>query len=273
MDNQRRVAALSAAIGLGENMRHILILGGTFEARQLAGHLATRDDLRVTLSLAGRTAQPAPQPVPVRSGGFGGVEGFAAYLIEARVDVLIDATHPYAATMSAHAAEAAARAGVQLLALQRAPWQAVAGDHWREVADSAEAVRALGKMPRRVFLAIGRKEVAVFAAAPQHKYLIRTVDPITPPLALPHAEYLLARGPFAETDERALLSQHRIDMIVAKNSGGEATYGKIAAARALGIDVILLRRPSLPAVPTVHTIGDALAWLDHAFASLTLRGV
>lgn len=287
MDSQRGFAALSEVVGLygGEatptspgndldgDMRHILILGGTLEARQLAGHLAARDDLCVTLSLAGRTVAPAVQPVPVRSGGFGGVEGLAAYLMEARIDILIDATHPYAATMSAHAAQAAARAGVQLLALQRAPWRADTGDHWQEVADSAEAVRALGESPRRVFLAIGRKEVAAFTAAPQHDYLIRTVDPIMPPLGLPRAEYLLARGPFAEADERTLLSDHRIDIVVAKNSGGEATYGKIAAARALGIAVILLRRPPLPAVPTVHTIDDVLAMLDHALTSLTARGV
>lgn len=254
-------------------MRRILILGGTLEARQLASHLAARHDLRVTLSLAGRTAAPAAQPVPVRSGGFGGPEGLAAYLTEMAIDILIDATHPYAATMSAHAAQAAVRAGVQLLALQRAPWHPVSGDHWREVANSAEAVRALGESPRRVFLAIGRKEVAAFTAAPQHDYLIRTVDPITPPLALPQAEYLLARGPFAEADERALLSDRRIDIVVAKNSGGEATYGKISAARELGITVILLRRPALPAVSTVHNIDDALAWLDHALASLTARSV
>jgi precorrin-6A/cobalt-precorrin-6A reductase len=254
-------------------MRHILILGGTFEARQLAGRLAARADARVTLSLAGRTALPAAQPVPVRNGGFGGAEGLGAYLAQAHVDVLIDATHPYAATMAAHAAQAAAGTKVPLLALKRAPWLPTDGDHWHDAADGAEAVRALGEPPRRVFLAIGRKEVAAFARAPQHDYLIRSVDPIAPPLALPRAQYLLARGPFVEADERALLSGHRIDVLVAKNSGGEATHGKVAAARALGIAVIMLRRPTLPAVATVHTVDDALAWLDHALTSFTARGV
>ncbi len=126
---------------------------------------------------------------------------------------------------------------------------------------------ALGAAPRRVFLALGRQEVGAFAQAPQHHYLVRSVEPIDPPLAVPHADYITARGPFGEDDERALLAQHRIDTIVAKNSGGAATYGKIAAARALGIAVIMLRRPPLPEVPAVETVDAAVAWLDHALAS------
>jgi precorrin-6A/cobalt-precorrin-6A reductase len=254
-------------------MRRILILGGTAEARQLAARLAGRSDLEVTLSLAGRTAAPAAQRVPVRSGGFGGVEGLAAHLREQRVDALIDATHPYAAAMSRHAAEAAERTSTNILALRRPPWTPVPDDRWTEVADAGGAIDALGPTPKRVFLAIGRKDVAAFAAAPQHDYLIRSVDPIEPPLALPHARYIAARGPFAEADERALLQQHRADAVVAKNSGGGATYGKIAAARALGIAVILLRRPPLPAVPAVETVQDAAAWIDHALTPAIERGV
>ena len=251
-------------------MRHVLILGGTAEARQLAGLLAGRAEFKTTLSLAGRTAAPAAQPVPVRIGGFGGASGLADYLKAEHIDALIDATHPYAAVISRNAAGAAALAGVPLLALRRTAWTAVAGDRWIEVDDMAAAVAALGREPRRVFLAIGRKEVAAFAAAPQHHYLIRSVDPIEPPLSVPDATYIRSRGPFAENDEKALLSQHRVETIVAKNSGGAATYGKIAAARALAIPVILIRRPALPEVPSVETVEDALAWLDHAPA---LRGV
>lgn len=254
-------------------MRHILILGGTIEARQLAGRLAGRSDLKVTLSLAGRTAQPAAQPVPVRVGGFGGVEGLAAYLAAQRIDVLVDATHPYAVTIAAHAAEAAALAKTPILALRRPAWTAVAGDRWTEVEDVDNAVAALGNTPRRVFLAIGRKEVGAFAAAPQHNYLIRSVDPIEPPLQVPRAAYLVARGPFREDDERALLKQHRIECVVAKNSGGSATYGKIAAARALDVAVIMLRRPALSDVPAAETVQDAVGWLDHALASGAERGV
>jgi precorrin-6A/cobalt-precorrin-6A reductase len=243
--------------------RRILILGGTAEARQLATRLAPRADLAVTLSLAGRTAAPAPQPVPVRTGGFGGADGLADYLSASRIDALIDATHPYAATISENAARAATRAGVAFLALRRPPWPRVAGDRWIEVADVAGAVAALGEAPRRVFVTLGRNELAPFVRAPQHHYLIRSVDPVTPPLALPHVDYVTARGPFDAAAERTLMTKEHIALVVSKNSGGPSSYGKIAAARALGIDVVMLRRPALPDAPGVETIDDVLAWLDH----------
>jgi precorrin-6A/cobalt-precorrin-6A reductase len=254
-------------------MLNILILGGTGEARQLAGELAGKASFKVTLSLAGRTAQPAAQPVQIRIRGFGGVDGLVDYLVAHRVDVLVDATHPYAATMSAHAAEAAARTKVPILALRRPPWKANAADRWIEADNVDDAVRALGAAPQRVFLTIGRQEVHPFEAAPQHRYLIRSVDPIQPPLDVPHATYIVARGPFNDADERATMIEYGIDRIVAKNSGGSATYSKIAAARALGITVVMLRRPTLPAVPSVETVQDAAAWLDHALASGAERGV
>jgi precorrin-6A/cobalt-precorrin-6A reductase len=206
----------------------------------------------------------------VRIGGFGGAEGLGQYLTAERVDALVDATHPYAAIISANAADAATAARVALLALRRPPWVALAGDRWIEVADAAAAVQALGEAPRRVFLALGKGEIRTFARAPQHYYLVRSVEPVDPPLAVPHASYVTGRGPFTEADDRALLAGHAIDLVVAKNSGGTATYGKIAAARALGLPVVLLRRPTLPEVPTVATIEEAVTWLDHALA---LRGV
>jgi precorrin-6A/cobalt-precorrin-6A reductase len=245
-------------------MRRILILGGTTQARGLAQRLAERRDLTVTLSLAGRTANPAAQPVPMRSGGFGGAAGLAAYLEAERIDALIDATHPYAAIIAANAARAARAAGVPLLALRRPPWVAVAGDRWIEAADAGAAMQALGDPPRHVFLALGRNDIAPFVAAPQHHYLVRSVDPVEPPLRVPHARYVIGRGPFAEADDRALLQVHGIEIVVCKNSGGDATYGKIAAARALGLAVVMLRRPALPAVPAVETVEDALDWIDHA---------
>ncbi len=239
----------------------------------LAERLVSRPDLDVTLSLAGRTAAPARQPVPVRSGGFGGVAGLADYLVSKRVNALIDATHPYASTISANAVTAAHQANVPFVALRRPPWTAIAGDRWLEVGDAREAVQALGQTPRRVFVALGRQELAPFADAPQHHYLIRSVDPVDPPLPLPHVTYVTGRGPFSESDDRALMTAHRIDVVVAKNSGGGATYGKIAAARTLGVEVIMLRRPPVPDAPAVATIDDALAWLAHALASATARGV
>jgi precorrin-6A/cobalt-precorrin-6A reductase len=251
----------------------ILILGGTAEARRLAERLAGRIDLAVTLSLAGRTAAPAVPPVPVRIGGFGGADGLARYLSAEGIDALIDATHPYAAVISANAARAAQSVGVRLLALRRPPWRPVAGDRWIEVADVPAAVAALGAEPRRVFLALGRKELAPFAQAPQHRYLVRSVDPVDPPLAVPHATYITGRGPFTEVDDRALLREHGIEVIVAKNSGGSATYGKIAAARTSGLAVIMPSRPPLPTVHTVETVEDALEWLDHVQEPRADRGV
>lgn len=251
----------------------VLILGGTTEARALAGALAGQNRFAVTLSLAGRTANPLPQPVPVRSGGFGGVEGLAVFLRDEKIDALIDATHPYAAQISANAARAAELSNVPLIALRRAAWAKTDGDQWIEVSSIADAVSALGVVPRRVFLALGRKEIEPFATAPEHVYLVRSVDPVDPPLAVPHAIYLTARGPFSEADDRALLERHRIEVVVAKNSGGAASYGKIAAARALHLPVILLKRPPLPEVASVDTVEEVLAWLDHASASAATRGV
>jgi precorrin-6A/cobalt-precorrin-6A reductase len=164
-------------------------------------------------------------------------------------------------------------AEVKLIALRRPPWREIPGDIWTEVDTMEDAVKALGAAPRRVFLALGRKELGPFEGAPQHVYLVRSVDPVDPPLSVPHAIYLTARGPFAEDEDRALLERHRIDAIVAKNSGGDATYGKIAAARTLHLPVIMLKRPALPEVESVATIEDALRSLDHAITFSTARGV
>jgi precorrin-6A/cobalt-precorrin-6A reductase len=214
------------------------------------------------------------QAIPVRRGGFGGIAGLAQYLCDNSIAALIDATHPYAPTISVHALRAASQTKTPIIALCRPPWRAVAGDRWTEVLDAVEAARALGAaLSRNVFLAVGRQEIAHFASAPQHRYLIRSVDPVEPPLAVPHARYILARGPFDEAGERALLLAHAIDVVVAKNSGGSATYGKIAAARALGIPVILLRRPPELPVYRVATVGEAIAWLDHVLKTPTERGV
>jgi precorrin-6A/cobalt-precorrin-6A reductase len=255
-------------------MPRILILGGTTEARRLGEILQARGGLDVTLSLAGRTATPVPHAVPVRVGGFGGAIGLADHLVKENIDALIDATHPYATVISENAAVAARQTAVPFRVLRRTPWTAVAGDRWIEVDGTAAAVRAIREEPRGVFVALGRNEIAPFTAAPpQHHYLIRSVDPIEPPLPLPHVSYVTARGPFSEADDRALMMAHGIDVVIAKNSGGAAAYSKIAAARALGIDVILLRRPRVPDTPAVESVEEAIAWLDHALTSAAMRGV
>jgi len=239
----------------------------------LAERLAKRTDLHVVISLAGRTKSPAPQPVPVRSGGFGGAAGLAEYLRKERIDALIDATHPYADIISANATAAARQTAVPLIALRRPPWRAVAGDRWSEAVDVADAVRRLGERPRRVFVTLGRGELAPLTTAPQHFYLIRSVDPVEPPLSLPRVGYVIDRGPFGEADDRALMRAHAIDAVIAKNSGGAATYAKIAAARALGIEVVMLHRPAPSNGPAVESVDEAIAWLDHAIASATAGGM
>jgi precorrin-6A/cobalt-precorrin-6A reductase len=259
--------------GLGVDTRHILILGGTTEARDLAERLAGRTDIAVTLSLAGRTLDPAPQPVPVRAGGFGGVEGLAAYLRENAIDLLIDATHPFARQISANAVSASAATGVPLLRLERLGWDETEGDRWHRVGSMAEAVTALGDEPRRVLLAIGRQDARMFDAAPHHHYLVRSVDPVDPPLAAPHVEYLLARGPFALEAEVELLKQHQIEVIVSKNSGGDATHGKIVAARILGLAVVLVERAEGGGGHRAETVEDALALAAHLLDPARKRGV
>jgi precorrin-6A/cobalt-precorrin-6A reductase len=249
----------------------ILILGGTTEARQLAERLAGRAELDVTVSLAGRVADIVAHPVPVRVGGFGGADGLAAWLRGEHVDLLIDATHPFADQMSKNAAGAALATGTPMLVLRRPAWTAVPGDRWQRVPDEAAAAAALGEAPRRVFLALGRQHVAAFAAAPQHFYLVRSIEPVADRV-LPDAAYVEARGPFAAADERALMEAHGIDVVVARNSGGSAGYGKVAAARALSIPVVMIEPPDRPPGDAAETVEDAVAWIDHRLASATLRG-
>jgi precorrin-6A/cobalt-precorrin-6A reductase len=212
-------------------------------------------------SYAGRTEAPVAQPLPVRVGGFGGVEGLVAYLRAEGITHLIDATHPFAAQMSRHAVEACAAARIELIALEREPWQATERDHWTHVPDLAGAVAALGETPQRVFLAIGRQNLDNFSVAPQHHYLLRLVDPPTEPLPLPRAEAVIARGPFTVEGDRKLLKDHRINVIVAKNAGGVGAEAKLVAARELGLPVILIDRPWVPERRLARTAGEVMAWL------------
>lgn len=251
----------------------VLILGGTTQARQLAAALSERGDCDLLLSLAGRTAEPMAQPVPSRSGGFGGASGLGEFLKGGNYDLLIDATHPFAARISDNATIAAKQTGIALFALRRPVWKRQPGDLWTSVPSIVEAAAVLGEDPRRVFLAIGRQEAFHFEKAPQHSYLIRSVDPVTPPLAVPDARYLLATGPFEEAAERALLVENRIEVVVAKNSGGEATYGKIAAARALGVKVVMVERRQPADIRAVATVEEALELADHLFSPEMKRGV
>jgi precorrin-6A/cobalt-precorrin-6A reductase len=251
----------------------VLLLGGSTEASALARLLAADPRFDATLSLAGRTAAPRAQPVPVRSGGFGGVEGLARYLREAHIDLLIDATHPFASQMSGNAIEAAHAAGVPLLAVERPAWQKQPGDRWTEVPDMALAVAALGPRPRTVFCGTGSLALAELKAAPQHTYVIRLIDAPAAPPGLPSAVIMQARGPFTARDDIRMFREHQIEVILAKNSGGEATVSKIEAARALVLPVIMIARPFIPPRPIVATAEEAMTWLGAHYQSSMPRGV
>jgi precorrin-6A/cobalt-precorrin-6A reductase len=240
----------------------ILILGGTTEASRLAARLAGDARFDATLSYAGRTAVPAAQPVPTRIGGFGGVAGLQAYLKAERIEAVVDATHPFAAGMSLNAAAACAASGVPLVAFSRPPWTPVEGDRWIVVPDNRAAVAALGPAPRAVLMTIGRLGIGELLAAPQHRYVIRTIDPPPASDLPPRHRLILDRGPFDVAAETALMRDEAIDVVVTKNAGGSATYPKIAAARALGLPVILVEPPARPAVPLVHDVEAVLAFLE-----------
>ncbi len=244
---------------------NVLILGGTTEASAIARGLAGDPAIRAVLSLAGRTRAPALPAIPARRGGFGGVDGLVRHLREQRVDVLVDATHPFAAQMSRHAFMAAGEAGVARLAVIRPEWVAEPGDAWTVAPDMAAAAIALGAKARRVFLTVGQQELAPFIAAPWHEYLIRSVEPPDPAALPPRARCIAARGPFQVEAERRLLAAERIEVLVTKNSGGSATQAKLAAAGALGLPVVMVARPAAPPGPAAPDAAEALAWLrDHA---------
>jgi precorrin-6A/cobalt-precorrin-6A reductase len=243
-------------------MSNILVLGGTTEASALAATLAIRGGDAV-LSYAGRVANPKAQPIPMRIGGFGGVEGLVGYLRDHKVTHLIDATHPFAAQMSANAVVAAERAGVAHLALTRPAWSPVDGDRWTRVADIDEAVAVLAGPRRRVMLALGRMHVDAFAVQPQHDYLLRFVDAPDRPPRLPRHHLVVDRGPFDVEGDQRLMATHGVEIIVCKNAGGTGASAKLQAARALGLPVIMIDRPILPARREVHAVADVVRWLDH----------
>jgi precorrin-6A/cobalt-precorrin-6A reductase len=252
-------------------MPNILLLGGTTEASALARLLAEHG-VPATLSYAGRTEAPRAQPIPVRVSGFGGVQGLAAYLRDARVTHLVDATHPFAAMMSANAVAAAQLAGIPLVALTRPAWAPVPGDRWTRVADIESAVATLAGPARRILLALGRMHVADFAAMPQHHYVLRFVDAPTAPPPLSDHALIVDRGPFTPEGDRALMETHGVDLVVCKNAGGRGAEAKLIAARALGIPVLMIDRPTLPPRAEVTDPAAVLEWLDHA-AVPTERGV
>ncbi len=238
----------------------ILILGGTSEANALVHALAGHRAVAPVLSLAGRTERPALPPISHRIGGFGGPDGLARFLAEG-IGAVIDATHPFAERISANATIACTRLGLPLAVLTRAAWRPEAGDRWIDVDSLQDAVEALGRVPRHVFVTSGRLGLAAFRAAPQHRYLIRSIDPPADKTLPLHHEVILARPPFAMGDEIAFMRERAVDVLVTKNSGGSATVGKLLAARALGLPVVMVRPPARSAVQRFENVSAAVGWI------------
>jgi len=238
----------------------ILILGGTGEARDLAAELVAAG-VDVLSSLAGRVRQPRLPDGPVRVGGFGGAEGLAAFLRAEGITAVVDATHPFAGTITAHAARAASQAGVPLLILRRPEWEA--DPSWDVVADIRDAAAAVRAWPgESVFLTTGRRDLDVFAADDRHRFLVRTVDPPEGPVP-PHMTLVLDRGPYTVEGESALIRQHGVGLLVTKNSGGPMTAAKLRAARDLGVQVLMVARPPLPpGSAVVTTVAEAVRWVS-----------
>lgn len=240
---------------------NVLVLGGTHEGASLAEALHGRPGFTVTSSLAGRVRMASLPPGEVRIGGFGGVDGLVDWLHTHPADVVVDATHPFATTISAHAAAAADAVGVPLVVLRRPGWTEGRGDRWHRVPTAAAAADLLPTLGRRVFLTLGRgAAITEFAGLDDLWFLLRSVERPPPPLPA-HHEILLQRGPFTADAERALLVEHRIDVLVCRDSGGAMTAAKLVAARELGVPVVLLDRPPVPDVPTASTVDEAVQLL------------
>jgi precorrin-6A/cobalt-precorrin-6A reductase len=240
-------------------MKRVLILGGTGDANRLAAKAALLPNITVITSLAGRTQTPILSAGEVRIGHFGGIQGLVDYLQIEKIDGLIDATHPFAAQISWHAAAAAEIVKIPRLMLVRPAWQKAPTDRWVEVESLEAAALLLPHFAQRVFLTIGRQELAAFTHLTHIWFLMRMIEP--PAGAVPPGLIVLERGPFTDADEQLLLINHEIEAIVSKNSGGAATEAKLRAARALEIPVVMVQRPPLPEGEQVTTVEAALLWI------------
>jgi precorrin-6A/cobalt-precorrin-6A reductase len=241
----------------------ILILGGTGEARELAAELVTAG-VDVLSSLAGRVREPRLPDGPVRVGGFGGAGGLAGFLRAEDITCVVDATHPFADTMTINAVDAVAQAGVPLLVLRRPEWEA--DPSWEVVAGIRAAADAVRAWPgESVFLTTGRRDLDVFAADDRHRFLVRAVDPPDGPVP-PRMTLVLDRGPYTVEGESALMRGHGVGLLVTKNSGGPMTEAKLRAARDLGVQVLMVQRPPLPPLPPtasmVTTVAEAVRWVS-----------
>ena len=254
----------------GRKTPRLLILGGTAEAAGLAAamHASVGDGLSIVTSLAGRTRSPKRPKGAVRRGGFGGAQGLEAYLRAESIDLVVDATHPFAAAISSHARVACDRAGVARLLLLRPAWQRQEGDRWFDAADMGHARDLVPSLGRRAFLTVGAGELAHFGGLPDIWFLVRLIEPPSVPPPLAKYDLILARGPFEEAAERTLMKRRRIDVLVTKQSGGSATEAKLAAARALDLPVLMVSRPAPEPGPTAGSVTEAQSWIEDRLAGL-----
>ncbi|MBW4583756.1 cobalt-precorrin-6A reductase [Aetokthonos hydrillicola Thurmond2011] len=248
--------------------KRVLILGGTGDASKLAAKATTLPGIEVIVSLAGRTPEPLPIAGTLRVGGFGGVDGLTTYLRDEAIDLLIDATHPFAAQISFNASAAADELELPRIILVRPAWESVPGDQWINVDSIAAAADVLEGQAKRVFLTIGRQQLAAFAHLHEIWFLMRLINQPESEAVLPNGLFLFSQGPFDLTAERELLMQYQIDTLVTKNSGGNATYAKIIAARELGINVVMVNRPPIPQGEQVKNVEEAFVWLCNQISSV-----
>lgn len=243
--------------------RTLLILGGTREARELARRVTLEMGrrVRVVTSLAGRRGTQPALSGEVRVGGFGGIPGMIQYLTDNAVDLVVDATHPFSAVISDHAAHACRAAGIERLQFIRPAWRLSPKAEWLEVGSAAEAAAALAKFSRRAFLTIGVKELPAFANLAGVWLLVRLMDAPEGPLPLQRYDVVVGRPPFAQADERALMERHGIDALVSKASGGAETAAKIAAAEEAGVKIVLIRRPPPEPGQTAASVDACVAWI------------
>ena len=240
-------------------MTQILVLGGTQDAVSLATTLSAMEDVHVIYSLAGVTLQPNLPQCEVRTGGFGGAEGLQRYLVQACIDGVLDATHPFAVRMAAHAAQACGAVQISRIKYLRPAWEPEEQDAWIQVASVEGVIPHLATV-QRIFLTIGLRELDPFFDLTNAWFLLRFINPPSAPLPLPRHKVLIDRGPFSLDGETELMTQYRIDALVTKNSGGNLVRAKLTAARLLGIPVFMINRPAAPTGRVVSFETDVIAW-------------
>jgi precorrin-6A/cobalt-precorrin-6A reductase len=240
-------------------MKRLLILGGTGDATKLTSEASQLSGVEIIYSLAGRTRKPSLPDCETRIGGFGGADGLAAYMNDAKIDLVIDATHPFAENMAAHAAEACTKTSIPRLKFCRTPW--VSGDiSWQSINTYAEAAAALSTMGDRVFLSIGTKDLDAFSGLSDKWFFLRAVEEPALPVPLLNHGMLLERGPFDEGHERTLMVTYQIDVLVSKNSGGTMA-AKLQAAHDLNIPIVMIEQPAMLEGEVVGNVKDTVDWL------------